>query len=359
MDSSKLSRRQLVALGFVCVLSSLIRRAPRAGVAIAGAGAVFSAVLAVLPLGLLLFLVLRLEKRLCRGAGLEEALLASLGPVFGRAVLVIYGGWFVLLAGFTLRSGADRLITAVYPEAGNAVFCVFGLLACLPAVLGRIKPLGRAAMIFRIILLLALVPAIAFALPRVDLTGIWMPQTGSLREIMAASLTFVHPLAISAFLVFLAGETEGEPGKGGALGWSLCSSGLSFLICLVCVGTLGAELCAKVHNPFFAVMREVSIFGSVEHVEALVVSAWVLCDFVLVSVLLHMASRLFARVFGAKGRASAWLCCGASLAVSLFCARTSAEFSSFYDSLVPVVNLALSAAALPLIMLLALALKRR
>ena len=361
-ENRKMSRRQLTALGFVCVLSSLTRRVPRPAAVLSGAGAFSAALVSVLPLAALLAVVLLLEWRLCRGDSLGRAIISSLGGFFGRAVILVYGVWFVLLAGFTLRSGADRLANAVYPDAPYSVFCVVGLAACLPAVCGKIKVLARSAMIFRLLLLGILLPVLLAALPGVRPAGALIPSAEEIKSVPLAALSFVHPLAVSAFLAFLSGDAEGRPDRRGAAGWALCSWGIAVFICLVCLGTLGPELCSKIRDPFFAVVREISIFGSVEHFEALIVSSWVLCDFILISVLLYMAGELFSLTLGVAPAARlplSLVLCAASCAVSIFCAKTGAGFAEFYDGLVPVINLALSCVLLPAVMLLALCLRRR
>ena len=57
----------------------------------------------------------RLTRKRVPGEGLGGVLLRVLGRFGGTAAVLLYTVWTVFYAGFVLRAGADRFVTAVYP----------------------------------------------------------------------------------------------------------------------------------------------------------------------------------------------------------------------------------------------------
>ena len=85
--------------------------------------------------------------------GLAELTLRILGKKAGKAVLLLISAWLLLFGGFVLRSGADRLITTIFPNSDPAVFtAVMGFIG-LVAALGPARSLVRIAKLVRPVVL--------------------------------------------------------------------------------------------------------------------------------------------------------------------------------------------------------------
>ena len=155
-----ISRRQLSMLLFVSALSPLIRQAPGMAVQSAGSAVWLSALLALVPLPLAGLLLGRLTRKRVPGEGLGGVLLRVLGRFGGTAAVLLYTAWTVFYAGFVLRAGADRFVTAVYPGSRPWLFMAVMAALCVPACLGRLKTLGRCAEIALPLLALGLLAAL-------------------------------------------------------------------------------------------------------------------------------------------------------------------------------------------------------
>lgn len=362
----QISRRQLMGVGVLCMLSLLIRRVPAQTISLAGSGAWLSTLLAGVPVTLLGSVVFRLMKGRWGRQGLGHVMLEVYGG-FGRVLLLIYAAWFVFLAAFTLRSSADRFITTIYPSSSPAFFVVTTLLACLPAVTGSLRALSRSAMLFRPILLGVLALVFGFALANVDMTGLWQPSQGREVNILYGTVDIANLLAVSLYLSFFGAQVRATPDTKSSLAWLAVVIGIAFTMVVVTVGTLGAELAAKIHNPFFAVVRDLTLFGTIEHVEAIVVTVWVFSDFVYLAALLHMAGLCLCLCFSVTppdddpgllelrhGRCLPLLCAILAGAAALLLAPTSSDLPRYAQLILPVGNLALSFGLLPLTALVGL-----
>ena len=140
-----ISRRQLSILLFVSALSPLIRQTPGMAVQSAGSAIWLSALLALVPLPLAGLLLGRLLRKRVPGEGLGGVLLRVFGRAGGTAAVLLFTAWTVFYAGFVLRAGADRFVTAVYPGSRPWLFMAVMAALCVPACLGRLKTLGRCA----------------------------------------------------------------------------------------------------------------------------------------------------------------------------------------------------------------------
>ena len=163
-----ISRRQLSILLFVSALSPLIRQAPGMAVQSAGSAVWLSALLALVPLPLAGLLLGRLTRKRVPGEGLGGVLLRVFGRFGGTAAVLLYTAWTVFYAGFVLRAGADRFVTAVYPGSRPWLFMAVMAALCVPACLGRLKTLGRCAEIALPLLALVFLFAFLFCLPGLD-----------------------------------------------------------------------------------------------------------------------------------------------------------------------------------------------
>ena len=285
-DRNALSRRQFVAMAFVSMLSPMIRLFPRLLARHAGRAAWLSPVLA-LPILALAWPLFRL---LFRGEGeskgLGEVLTELLGDIAGRAVTLCYTLWLLVYAGFVLRSGALRLVSTIYVDAGPGVFIVCTALACGAAASGSLKALGRCAAVLRP--LLALLPVLVFLLTvkDADFTLLLPVGPGDLPGALLGGAELANLFALPLFLSFAAGHiADGPLRPRDWLGWALALPGLAALITLGCLGMFGPELTAKMGHPFFMLTRDVTVLGALERVEPVAVAVWIFADFLLLSAL--------------------------------------------------------------------------
>lgn len=348
-------------MGFLCQLSPLIRRVPAKTAESAGGGAWLSVVLAAAPLAVAFFFAYLLVGAK-GGRGLGAVLKEALGEVVGRVLLAVYALWFVFLASFILRSGADRFIGTIYPGSGPSLFVVVMLLACLPAAMGQLKTLARSAMLFRPVLLAVLLVVFAFSLPDVRLAGMWQITPQNELDVIYGTFSVFGPMSICLYLAFVTDQTEGQIKLSGIGAWLLAALAVAELLCVTTIGVFGAEMTAQLRNPFFALVRDVKIFNAVERIDAIVVAMWVFSDFVLISLLLYTAAKNLRMTFGIEpteekakltdlshGRWPAPLCALLAMVSGLTMASDAIALEKFTEVIVPVLNLVFSIVLPPLV----------
>lgn len=359
--NDKISVKQLLAAGFMCQLSPLIRRVPAKTAEDAGGGAWLSVILAVAPLALLFFIAWLLVGSK-GGRGLGAVLKDALGGFLGRLMLAVYALWFIFLAAFILRSGADRFIGTIYPGSGPVLFVAVMLFACLPAAMGQLKALARSAMLFRPVLLAVMALVFAFSLPNAKLAGMWQVTPANELDVLRGSFSVFGPISICVYLIFLTDQTEGQVKLSSLAGWLLTALAVAELLCLTTVGSFGAEMTARLRNPFFSMVRDVVIFNTVERIDAIVVAMWVFSDFVLVSLLLYTAAKNLRMSLGiepgeekprltdfGRGRWLTPVCAALALAAGLAMAKDAVSLEKFTEGIIPLLNFLFSFVLPPLV----------
>lgn len=335
----KISGRQLTALGFVGLLSPLVRRFPQQLAVHAGRTGWLAILLTALPL--LLWLA-GYRYLLRRGGGDWYALLQRcLGAFVGHLAAALSALWMVFYAGFLLRALAVRQMSTVYANAGPGVFVLGMALVAAVAACGSLRAIARSAMVLRPLLVAVMLLVLALTLGNVDLE-LLLPVTE--RDLLPNGLTSLrlsNSFAAAFLLVFLWGRTDGPPTRRQLFGWggALLGIGLGATVC--CLGMFGPELTAQTAYPFFLLARDVTVLGSVDRVEPLVVAVSLFSDFILVSALLWMAARLALRLSGkpeASPKLPALVCTALAVAAALLLPGGLEDWRVCSDEVVPVLS---------------------
>ena len=332
-----LTALQAAAICFVSLLPPATRLLPGLCAGLSGRAA-WLCPLAALPL---LLLTAWLFGRLCSRAAGDENLAGlirrGLGPRAGGLVLILYALWLAFYAGFSLRSSASRFIYTIYPGAPPWPFIASGLVMGLIAALSRTRALARASELFRWLLLLALVPILLLGILEMDIKSLGRVYLSDVPGVLEGSLP---ALGTGAFLIVNIGFLDRGVGcfRRGRFCAFACL--LMALIVAVTVGRFGAELTGQLTYPFFALVRNTSVFGVTERIEALVTALWVFSDFVLFTFSLSAAAGCLALALGAAGgRWTIWLCTALAAVTAVFIAPDSTSLKLVSELIAPGLNL--------------------
>ena len=337
-----ISRRQFVAMAFVAALSPLIRRFPRVLAEDAGRTAWLAVIFTALPLALSLLLAHLLFRRMPEGSGLTDVFCAALGEGSGRVLTGVYTLWLLAYAAFCLRAGAERFISTVYYGASPAVFVIVMALISGLAALGRLKPLARSAMLFRPLLAAVFVLLFALAAKNMDLRLLLPVTAADLPNDLWAAAQLGNNLSGALYLAFFGGEVAGRFRVRDYAGWCGAMLLIVGLMTVGCLGLFGPALTAHFSFPFFMLVRDVTLLGSLERAEPVVIAIWVFSDFTLCALLLRAAVLNLRFVFAPRAAETRALrrgltagCTLAAAAAALTMAPGAAVFDLLSEKIVP------------------------
>ena len=365
MNGPLITRKQYTAAIFVSLLSPMMRLLPHGAVGIAGRAAFLSVIPAVPLLMALSYLMSAYRRYMRPGEGLGGLLMRWLGPVFGRIVLVLFGLWLLFYAGFILRSGAERLVSTVYPNSGPGPFVVTLLVLCALTALGPVRALSRTAVLLRALLFTTLALVFIFSISSIDTDNLRPITWHDAGPVMLGAWPFATVGAVGAYFAFLSGYVE-QPKN--TVGWLLGPLGIflatAALICFEVVGVFGPSLAGALSYPFFVMIRDISILDILPRIEAVVIAVWVLADFILCAMLLRCAHEALRPIFRlpapeglpmksfGKGRWLQWIEAIAVFGCTQFFIASSQPLELWSNHVIPIISDCFTFGALTLLWLI-------
>lgn len=293
--------RQLRALCFTASLAPVSRLLPKATARIAGSGSWIAPLIALPILLIFIMLLSGFMKMRREGEGLGELVLRTGGSAFGGGTLVFLAGFMIFEGGFILRSAANRFISTIYPAAEPWFFIIVMLIMGAVASLGAVKALPRAARIFAPVLVAVLLLTLFFAFSQVEPTRLLPISRSDTSDLVLSSLVVVEIYA--GILIFTAVLEDQCPRRDGFKSLALWIVPICLLLTFFCaavIGSYGESIAASFSSPYFSMVRDVTLFRTVERIEALVAAMWVMSDFTLLALLLTASGHLLRLIFGFK-----------------------------------------------------------
>ena len=364
-DRAQISLRDLAVLSFLILLPPVFQRAPSLLMGTAGKAAWLSGLLTFVPLALyFLFLRLFLKNR-AEGEGLSELFLRALGPVAGRAALLLNAGWFLFYAGFALRAAGARLTDTIYPAAAYQFFTVATLLIAAVAAFGRADAFLRTAARFAPFVFAVIAVIFLLALPKLDVKAL-LPAVGPRRAVSllgGAAMGF-NLASTAVYVAFFTGGLSPGKQKKAPLLWLAVFIALTLgLLCALCQSAFGPALSQKLNYPFFSLIRDIDLFKVFTRFEALIVTIWSLGDYFLSALLLAVGAQQLQLVFKTQvpedrgkrlplfrqGRWTVWLCVGIALVLSLTLAQRQGEMKFLSETVLPIIKWAVALGLYPLV----------
>lgn len=356
-------QRQLKALCFTASLAPASRLLPKATAKIAGSGG-WIAPLIALPMILVFILLLSELMKLRRdGEGLGELILRTGGRGFGAIALILIAAFMIFEGGFILRSAANRFISTIFPAAGSWFFIIVMLAMGTIAALGAVKALPRAARVFAPVLAAVLLLTLIFAFSQVDPARLLPISRSDTTDLFLSSLVVVEIYV--GILTFTAVLEDQCPRKRGRFKshvlWIVMICLLLTAFSAAIIGSYGTEIASEFSSPYFSMTRDVTLFRTVERVEALVAALWVMSDFTLFSLLLIASGHLIRLLFGFKpesvdvpmlsmknGRWLIAVCAALAAASAAFIPPKQETLSFISQYIIPAVSLSTAFILLPI-----------
>lgn len=352
--ADKISMRQLAIMIFLSLLSPVIRILPRSAVYLGGAPAWLSPIPAA-AIGVAYLLALRpLLKNRLPDEGLGQLLERSLGKAAGKAVAALCALWLTFYTGFVLRSAAERLLSAVYGEGNTIVFIIVSIIISMLGAVGLTKSLGRTVEIAAPVIVAVFVLVVIFSATDINpdyLLPVTYLDTGA---IALGAVPMIDILSFSTFFLFLLGHTRIlEKDKKYEIKWMLYLMLAALGVMVVTVGGCSAPLSLKLQNAFFTMIRNITVFGVVERVEALVVALWVVTDFALLASVLMIVSEIWRGVAGTPHRrAFVYPTAAAAAICAIVISPDAFDLQLWSELVIPAVNLLFAFIVIPLVLVI-------
>lgn len=350
-----ISTRQFMAMVFVSVLSALLHRAPEAVVNAGGVPASWLApVAAVIPIFLIAWIMNRLMRGRNEGEGLTDVFIKVLGSGGGKLLALVFAAWPVFYAGIILRSGGERLVSMVYKSQNVNVFIIVAVIIALIGASGKLTALASSAEIFLLFMAGILLLVFGFSILDIETENLFPVSYLDTVPVLKASIPIVYTISPFVFLYFLAGRVKKEEKSlKVTLRWLISIVVVALALLITTIGIFGVNLMGEVQSAFFSMAQNISIFGTVQRIESIVVGVWVAADFVMIASMIMVSCEIIAVAFGISGRKIPALSVGIAVAlVAFLCAPNAFILDKIFERIVPVVTISLIYIVMPVLFII-------
>ena len=298
MEQREISTRQMLVLLFSAMLSPTIRALPRRSASSGGTGGWLSALVAVVPLLIVVAVIITSLRRLPKGSGLGDLLEQGVGRIGGRVLSAVYGAWTLLAVAVFLRVYSERFLSTTYVNGSIYLFLVAILLLTLWNSNGSLGAFARMGQIFFVLLVITLVLVLGVAAGEVKIERVFPLWWQDTPDILRSSIPAMSTLSYGVLTFFLAGQTRGlTENRSMVLRWTFGFAVLLTAMQFITIGLFGADLVSRMQVPFFMLTKEVSIGGVLERIESSIITLWVLTDVALVGLMIRSACAAWQHAF--------------------------------------------------------------
>jgi len=301
MERNRLTLGQFLAVMLVGAAAPLIQTGISRAAWLGGRMGWLGPLAAALPAALIIFLIHDAARE--PDADLFTAMCGAFGEVAGRAVALAYLLFSLFPTALALREYGERFVSTIFTGKSVALFLGVMMLLVLFSASRSLQALGRASRIFGGGILAIALGVAAFAAADMDLANLLPLRWEGAARALPAALPTLHVLTAPVHMTFLLGSVRRE--RRGALRASACFAAMCLglgAVAFVAVGCFGAGYTAASNVMFFTMAKGVRIFAAAQHVESVVVAAWVLSDFVLLTAEVLAACRVLSGVFRVEDR---------------------------------------------------------
>jgi len=205
------------------------------------------------------------------------------GPVAGTVILVVYLVWMVVLSALYVRYFAMRLVGAIYPNAEISIFIISMLAVIIYTLNFGLPALARFNEVIFPFLVFVFFLLFLMMIPNFR-TDFLTPVTArSIWPIIEASVASTGIVAYFSF-IFIFGDRINNKESIGKVGFRMAVflAVMQIIVIVSILCTFSHRIAQRTQLPYLTAVKQINVFNIFEKVESIVVSIWVLSDFMII-----------------------------------------------------------------------------
>jgi spore germination protein (amino acid permease) len=296
-SKDKISTRQAVLLFFMMTVSPAIRIFPHFAAEYAGKAGWLAPIAGIIPMIFLVYLINSFFKN-NKNADLSDIFCKVTGKIIGKIIAVLYLVWSLVLLSLYIRYYAERILSTMMPDT-SIVFLICVMLAIVYiAVRSGLVKIARANEIFFGIFLIIFIILFILAAPQIKYRNYMNVSYKDALPAAEASIGFFSLWGYFIY-VFFFGDKVNDKKKIKKFGFQILVLIfiLSTLILILTIGAIGSSLTAHMSLPFFIVVKNISILGTIERIESVLLALWVISDFIIITMFTYISVSILKSTF--------------------------------------------------------------
>lgn len=284
INKEKISTKQILYIYLVILFSPSVRLIPSFSAQKAKQASWLTPTIGFIAL-IILFIIIQKIYNSYKNFTFMEIIYDITGSYIGRIIVLVYIIWVTILLALYTRYYGERIIGSIFPNVNINIFIIPMIIFVAYAIRYDIIIIARMNEILFPVILSIFFLFIIFLIPRFEINNLTPLCYIDIIPVLKGSAV---SLAIWGYLPFLfvlsdkIKDTQNiyKHGKYAALFLLIATT---FLIAMT-VGTLGSSVVERLPLPFLVAVKQISIFGTLEKIESMLVTLWIASDFTIISV---------------------------------------------------------------------------
>lgn len=221
------------------------------------------------------------------------------GTIPGKIITVIYIIENTIILAVNTSNFAGRMVTYVYPNV-NIMFFYVVMLFMIASILrkGGIVVLARMSEILCIIIVFLFMLIFFMGIGNIKISRLTPISSLDILPVLQSNIALLGILAHFPNLFLLSNYiNDKEKINQYCIPVAFQQVFLITILLISSIGMLGASIVEISDYPYLSAVKTISLFKVLEKIDVLVISSWILSDFVMVSLLLLTVLNLFKSLF--------------------------------------------------------------
>ncbi|QVK20118.1 GerAB/ArcD/ProY family transporter [Mycoplasmatota bacterium] len=295
----KISVRQLMIISILTIYAPSARYLPTQVAGDAKQAGWLSPLIAFLIYMIVLYASSRLFNK-CKHKSYAEILNIITSKYIGKLLLGFYIVWVTYYIIWYVRFYGETLVTMVYANVNINIFIIIILILVSIIIKSGIVVIGRMSEVIFLIVTLATACILSLLIPNIKIDSLTPISTLDTLPILKGSLRTIINITLP-FLYFFNQDwsrTNDFLKEGFKAGVYILI--LQTLIVIASIGNLGHVLTARSSLSFWITVKQIDLLGFMSGFESLLLSVWLLADFILIAILIYSALNMFKSFFNLK-----------------------------------------------------------
>ncbi|MDR2664721.1 MAG: spore germination protein [Oscillospiraceae bacterium] len=299
LNNDKISARQVFVVFVMSTFSPATRLLPSLCANYGGVAGWLGPAAAGAALAALMAAMASMFKGSAAPRDLSDAFEAAFGRLGRRAALSVYLLWTLLLYFIYIRYYAERLMGTTFPNVDIRFFLIPMLVLVFIAARGKIEAFARFAEVT--ILIFTAVFAVLFIcfIPSIKPSNLLPVTPYDAPRVAASSLPAIHVWGFFTLFFFLGEHISNRHEIGKYIKKSviyLVAIATATLVSII--GSLNYKTVTRMPTPFFSATKLIQVVRSFDRMEAILLSLWVVSDFVTILAFAFIAMNIAKKLFG-------------------------------------------------------------
>lgn len=275
LEKGRISCPQLFFILFNLVGATALIFLPAITAGAAGPDAWAAPLLATLPGIILIYILVTLGSKF-PGQTIIQYIQVILGSWAGRTLGLLYIFFFIHTNSLILREFGELIVSLVMPMTPLVVFQAIMIFICAMAIRGGLEVIARTIQLTISQATILLIAMLLLGIPEMNFENLLPVFENGVKPILAASFAPIgwrgEVILLAMMLPYIAAGSKQS--KRCAL-WAVVAIGITLSLDAVANTAVFGSLVPRMTFPTFSLVRQVSLFGFIERIDAVLMAIWV------------------------------------------------------------------------------------